>query len=800
MWNKLVKYILRYRYLNLIIIGILTFFMGYNAVKVQMSYEYAQMLPPTDSVSIVYQDFKKTFEEDGSVLFVGIQDEKIRQLSVFSDWMSLTGDIKKIEGVSEVVSIANGVNLVKDTAAHKFKLVSLFQQVPSSQAQLDSMLNKAYSLPFYDQLLFSRENGTDVMMVYIKKEFLNTSERVALIERIKEPIAAFGEKHNIEMHYSGMPYIRTQISDLVSRELKIFVLLALGVAALILLIFFRSLKALAFSLTIVVVSVIFAVGMMVLMGFDITILSGIIPPILIIIGIENCIYLITKYHFEYATHGNQAKALTRVVQRVGFATLLTNLTTAVGFGSFMVTTNAIMFEFGIIAFLAIIIEFILTLILIPTLYSFFEPPKDRHIKHLEFNWMNGLSDFVVRIIQYNRKVVLWVVIGILLGAGYGITLIENKGTVVDDVPAGDKLYTDMMFFEENMGGVLPIEITIDTKQKGGIKSMPTLRKMDQFQRKLSKYPAISKPLSVVEIVKFAKQSFYSGRPEMYDLPNENEKNFILSYLPDIDKNQKGKKDILSSFIDTNNQVARISLRLKNIYTPEIHALKENLRADLDSIFPVEKYKTTITGSAVVFEKGSAYLVKNLIGSLLLAVLVIAFLMFLLFSNLKMVLISMAANLIPLLVTAGMMGILGIDLKPSTIIIYSIALGIAVDAAIHLLSRYRHELRTSCWNVKDSILRAVRETSNGMVFSGIVLVLGFAVFTLSRFGGTQSLGYLIGFTLLVAMFCNLVVLPSIILFFDKRATTRSFRKPMLDILDEEDDEEAEPMEKEKDSNC
>lgn len=788
MWNKLVKYILRYRYLNLIIIGLLTIFMGYQALQVQMSYEYAQMLPPTDSVSIVYQDFKKQFEEDGSVLFIGIQDQKIKQLPVFTDWMNLSKEIKAIDGVNEVISVASAVTLRKDTAARTFKIEPVFTETPASQTALDSMLQKAYNLPFYNQLLFSKETGADVMMVYIKKEKLNTSERVALIEDVKAPIAAFGKKHGIEMHYSGMPYIRTQISDLVQKELKIFVFLALAVAAIILLIFFRSVKALVFSLTIVVISVAWAVGMMVLMGFDITILSGIIPPILIIIGIENCIYLITKYHFEYAAHGNQAKALTRVVQRVGFATLLTNLTTAVGFGSFMVTTNAIMFEFGIIAFIAIIVEFLFTLILIPTLYSFFEPPKDRHIKHLEFNWMNGLSDFVVRIIQHKRRFVLYLVVAILLASGYGITRIENKGTVVDDVPHGDKLYTDMMFFEENLGGVLPIEITIDTKKRKGIFNLRTLQKMDQFQQGLQKYESVSKPLSVVEIVKFAKQSFYSGRPEMYSLPNENEKNFILGYLPDIDKEKSGDKSILNSFIDTNYQVARISLRLNNIYTPEINQLNKDLQADLDSLFPNDKYKTTITGSAVVFEKGSRYLVNNLIMSLLLAIIIIAFLMFLLFSNIKMVLISMTANLIPLIVTAGMMGFLNIDLKPSTIIIYSIALGIAVDAAIHLLSRYRHELRSSCWNVKDSILNAIRETGNGMVFSGIVLVLGFAVFTLSKFGGTQSLGYLIGFTLLIAIFCNLVVLPSIILYFDKMATTRSFRKPVLDILDEEDDED------------
>jgi predicted RND superfamily exporter protein len=794
MWNKLTKYLLRRQYLNIAIIGALTLFMGYKATQVQMSYEYAQMLPASDSVSIEYQNFKKQFEEDGSVLFAGINSDKLRELNVFNEWMNLTTDLKKVDGVSEVISIANCVTLTKDTAAKKFVIKSVFESKPQSQVELDSMLKKVYALSFYDEMLFNSNSDVNILLVYIKKEFLNTSERVALIDRIKAPIEAFGVKNSIEIHYSGMPYIRTSISNMVQQELKIFMILALVIASLILLFFFRSLKAIAFSVMIVVVGVVWTLGSLVLFGYDITILSGILPPVLIIIGIENCIYLITKYHSEYALHKNQAKALTRVVQKVGYATLLTNLTTAVGFGSFMITGNSILVQFGVVAFINIILMFVFTLVLIPTLYSLYEPPKDRHIKHLQFNWMAGITRAIASVIQFRRKLVLVVVIVLLLVSGFGISLIENKGSMVDDIPKGEKLYTDMMFFEENMGGVLPMEVTIDTHKKKGIFNLRTLQKIDKFQQDIRSIPSISKPLSVVEIVKFAKQAFYNGRSDMYSLPNENEKNFILNYLPDIDKS-KDKNGILTSFIDTNYQVARISLRLKNIYTPEIREVKQQIRTELDSLFPADKFTTVITGSTMVFEKGSNYLVTNLIYSLLLAVLIIGVLMFLLFNNFQMVLISMASNLIPLTVTAGLMGFLGIDLKPSTIIIYSIALGISVDAAIHLLSRYRQQLKATDWQVKESILAAVKETSNGMIYSGIVLVLGFLVFILSRFGGTQSLGYLIGFTLLIAMFCNLIILPSLILYYDKRATTKSFRKPVFEILDDEDEEaETEDIEK------
>lgn len=785
MWNKIVNYILRRRVLNLVTIGVLTLFMAYMATKVKISYEYAQMLPMTDSTSIIYQNFKKQFEEDGSSLFVGIKDDKIKEIDVFKKWCSLSKDLKKIKGVAGVMSITNTLDIQKDTNEKKFKIVKLFEKEPTTQAELDSLLQKAYSLPFYDQLLFNKDSGVNVMMIYIDKKVLNNKERDNVLENIRKPIAQFGLENNIEMYFSGMPYIRTTITQMVKSEMIIFVILAIVVASIILLVFFRSIKALVFSIATVIIGVIWSMGMMVILGYDITMLSGVIPPILIIIGIENCIYLITKYHYEYAIHGNQAKALSRVVQRVGFATFLTNVTTAVGFGSFIVTTNPIMIEFGVIACISIILEFIFTLILIPTMYSLFPPPKTRHIKHLDFSWLNGIIRFLINTIQYKRRVVLVVVISLLIFSGIGISLIENKGSIVDDIPHGDKLYSDLLFFEKHMDGVLPLEVTIDTKKKDGVFNLNNLERIERFQKETEKIPEISKPLSVVEVVKFAKQAFYNGNPEMYKLPNNNDKAFIFSYLPsDIKKN--GDNALLKTFIDTNYQIARISMRLKNIYTPEIKAISDTLGKKLNEIFPDTKYKTTITGSSIVFEKGSRFLVSNLYWSLALAVVIISILIYILFSNVKMVLITMVTNFIPLLVTAGTMGIFGIDIKPSTIIIYSIALGISVDAAIQFLSRYRHQLKVSDWNIKKSVISALKETATGMIFSGTVLVLGFSVFIFSRFGGTASLGYLIGLTLLVALFSNMFVLPSLILYLDKLIKNKEASKPWFNIDDNEDD--------------
>ncbi len=326
--------------------------------------------------------------------------------------------------------------------------------------------------------------------------------------------------------------------------------------------------------------------------------------------------------------------------------------------------------------------------------------------------------------------------------------------------------------------------------------LSTIKKIDRLQDTLKKYPEFSAPLSIAEVVKFARQAFYNGDPLMYNLPNNNEMMFMGSYIPKADNK---KKTILNSFVDTNMQVTRVSVQMANIGTKDIQRIKDDLQSKIDSIFDAKDYDVELTGTSVVFLKGTNYLIGNLLQSLLIALLLISIIMALLFSSFRMVLISIIPNILPLIATAAMMGFIGISIKPSTIIIFSIALGISVDNSILFLSRYRQHLRDSGWQIRESILGALRETGYSMIYSSSVLCLGFSMFIFSSFGGTQSLGYLITFTLLVALCTNLLFLPSLLLYFDNRATTKAFEEPFLEIFDEEHDLELDDLELENSNN-
>jgi uncharacterized protein len=769
MWELLVRFILRYRLYILITVFSITLFMGWKATKVELSYELAQMLPVTDPVYKQYTEFRDVFGEDGNIAFIGIKDDAFLQLDNFLLWNKIVSDIRKIKGVTEVVSIANIPEILRNDETRKFEFVPVMDEMPQTQAELDSLMSRVYQLQFYEGLLFNKETGAILTAISLEKAILNTKARLDLINEVYQSAMAFEQQTGITLHFSGLPYIRTRTAEKVESELKLFIFLALLIAAITLFGFFRSYTAVFFSVLIVVISVIWALGLVAVLGYDITILTGILPPLLIIIGVENCIFLLNKYHYEYRCHGNKVKALVRIVQRVGKATMLTNATTAVGFATFIITGNKILVEFGIVAALNILFVFLLTLFLIPIFFSYLPAPESRHVKHLNNRFIRREINRVIHAVVFHRTRV-YIIFGVLFLVGLaGISQLHTSGSVVDDIPHRDPIYQHLMFFEENINGILPLEILIETNRPNGVTHPQTLAAIDELQDVLANYPELSRPLSIVEVVKFAKQAFYRGRPEMYDLPNRHERNFIFSYFP---KDGIQNQDILNSLVDSTMQKTRLSVQMANIGTTRIREIKDELQPAIDSIFDPETTQVSMTGASVVFLEGSGYLVKNLLTSLIFAIVIISLLMALLFNQWKMILISLLPNLFPQLLTAALMGFVGIPIKPSTILVFSIALGISVDNSIHFLAKFKQELTFNNSNIKHAVLKALRESGVSMMYTFVVLFLGFSIFMASSFGGTQAMGYLIAFTLLVALMSNLFLMPSILLSLHERVVIKN----------------------------
>nr|WP_321354154.1 efflux RND transporter permease subunit [uncultured Draconibacterium sp.] len=789
MWIKLSRLILRNRILFLTVLGVITVFLGYYARKVEMSYEYASLLPKKDQAYKDYQNFVKVFGQEGNLIIVGVQDTNFFRLDHFNAWKSLCNDLKKVDGVENLLSVSNTYNLEKNKDEKKFEVVNTFPDTITSQEQLDAYVAEFKRLPFYRKLVYNDETDTYLLAITVNKDKMASKEREDLVAGIQEVCHNFEEKEDVTLHYSGVPYIRVVNSVKIKRELYMFSVLALVICIVVLFLFFRSFKAVFVPVLIVIVGVIWAMGMLSLFGYKITLLSGMIPPLLIVIGIPNSIYMLNKFHHEYVSHGNKIKALQRVIIKIGNATFLTNLTTASGFATFIIVKSDILRQFGIIASLNILGLFILSLLLIPIIFSFIGAPSSRHVGHLDNKIVTTIIRKLMHITQNYRQVVYFATIGIILVSIYGITLMKSSGYMLDDIPEDDPVYVDLKFFESNFNGLMPLEIMVDTKKPQGVMQLTTFQKIEKLEERLAEYPELSASTSLLNLLKFAKQAFYNGHERYYSVPNNREKNFILQYASTGEENV----GLLHSFMDSTRQITRISIRVKDVGTKRMEELYTQFNNDIDSIFTSDKYNVTVTGSSIISFKGNQYLLKNLFTSLGLAILLISTFMAIMFSSWRMVILSLTPNIIPLIFTAAVMGFTGIPIKASTILVFSIAFGISVDNTIHFLAKYRQELNMTNWDIRKSVVIALKETGVSMLYTSVVLFFGFGIFTISNFGGTQAMGILVSLTLLVAVTSNLVLLPSLLSGLERITTTEAFKEPLLHIYDEEEDIELDDLE-------
>jgi predicted RND superfamily exporter protein len=783
-WTRLSRLIIKGRIIILILIAVATYFFANQTKHLQFSFSEANMLPADHEVNVEYDAFLDLFGEEGNVIILGVKDSTIFNPEKFNNWNALAKTIGSFSEIDYTISVGDVKKLVRDDNQKKFVVKPIFDSIPTTKDDINAIKKELFeNLPFYDNILYNKNSETIQTVIYVNKEIINTAARRHLIlGEFIESVHQFEKDNNIDVHISGLPYVRTMNAKNIEDEMQMFVLLALAVTAIIFFFFFKSFRATFITLIIVCIGVTWAFGLIGLFRFEITVLMALIPPLIIVISVPNAIFLINKYQQEIKLHGNKAKSLQRVISKVGNATLMTNITTASGFATFIFTKSDILVEFGIMASINIIVVFLLALLIIPISYSFLPLPKEKHLKHLDRKWMGVIVSWMENMVRNHRFTIYASSVLLIIASLIGVYQMKISGSLIDDMPKDKEFYSDIQFFEEEFGGIMPLEILIDTKEPKGVMQLRTLKKIEELNETIDEIPELSKSLSITNLVKYSKQAYYNGIPKYYQLPTNQDKNFILSYA----KNTDGDTDMLKNYVDSKGRYARITTYMKDIRTSRMEEIEERLLSKARKEFDSERYNVSLTGKALVFLKGTKYLINNLVLSLSLAILLIALFMAVMFRSFKMILISILPNILPLLITAGLMGYFGIPLKPSTILVFSIAFGISVDDTIHFLAKYRQELQANNWKVKKSVYAALRETGVSMFYTSIVLFFGFLVFTVSSFGGTKALGGLVSVTLLFAMMSNLLLLPSLLLSLeDKIANKKTLKKPTVPLLPIED---------------
>ena len=786
-WEGVARLILRNRFKLLLLLFAVTTFWVTQWKHMRFTFTEANLLPDKHAENIRYNEFLELFGEEGNVLVLAVQDPELFSKGRLEAWNQLSKELGSFEEIDFTISIENLNVLSKNKQIKKLELVPFINQKPETEEDFSQLKQQLFKeLPFFENLLFNKETQTVRTAVYMKTEIVNSAARKNFIYNTFIPlIKKFEEDNQLDVRVSGMPYIRTLNAQNIVDEIGVFVLGAMVVTSLIFFLFFRSLRATFISMIIVLIGVAWSLGTLGWMGYEITVLTALIPPLIIVIGIPNCIFLINKYQQEVAKHGNQVKSLQQVIVKIGNATLMTNLTTASGFATFILTDSKLLKEFGIIASINVIGIFILSLLLIPIIYSFLPLPNKKHLNHLKNKTIDRLVGWMEKNVRKRRINTYIISLVLLVASIIGIYQIRISGSILEDMPQKKEFFKDIMFFDNEFNGIVPLEILIDTKRKDGVLKLATLKRMDALGKSIESIPELSPPLSVVNAMKYAKQAYYNGNPNYYKLPNTQENNFILSYLDTKNSNQ----NLMKNYVDSTGQYARLTTYMKDIRTERMEEIKSDLEKQIKKIFPEDRYSVQLTGKSLIFLKGTKYLVKNLVLSLSIAIFLIALFMAYLFRSYKMILISLIPNLLPLIVTAGMMGFLGIPIKPSTILVFSIAFGISVDDTIHFLAKYRQELIDSKWKIQRSVYAALKETGVSMFYTSIVLFFGFSVFMISEFGGTVALGGLVSATLLFAMLANLVLLPSLLISLERSVSNEEVMKePTLQILEHQESKE------------
>ncbi len=862
MWQKIANIILRNRWFILLIILILTVFFGYFAATgLKIDNKYGNMLPKSSPAQRSFLAFKEKFGEDGSALVIAIQTDSLYTEKLFSKWKELGDSILQVEGVESVISEATLFTIRNNIEKQTFEAKRIFSDTKFHEKSIDSIEREIKNNPVYKDVLYNEKENVSIMMVSISEDFLSNQKKSGVVLDI-EHIAESYEKDFGKIRFSGLPHIRVVVGKRVMSEMFIFVGLAISVTSLLLYIFFRSVRVVMICNVVVFIAVIWSMGSIGLFGYNVSIMMALIPPLMIVIGIPNCIFLMTKYHQEVKYHGNKMKAVSRVIQKIGTATFLTNFTTAIGFSTFIFTNSEKLIEFGVVASMNIMVIFALSICIIPIFTSLSKNPKDRHLKHLDRKFASGLIENLIHITGVHRKWVYMTVIAIVTVSAIGISKIKATGNITGDLPDDDPILLDLQFLQNKFGGSVPFEMMVEYKQAGRLFKTETLEKVEAVQEKLKEDSLFAKSISIVDLIKVINMAYYSNDINYYKIISNRDKARLKNYLDNFEMSNAGSgKFSINELVDTASNTLRIRTQMKDLGSYEVATKVDSLRIEVDQIFnpdrkQIEQYYSkfvagkkdfadsllftypniynavtallskgnsdkqmefdldpekvkayygkenfketlrtaidgeyfdvTFTGTSVVASEGTQYLVNNLITSLLFAILTISVLMAILFRSWRMVLISLVPNLIPLLFTGGIMGWFGIPLKPSTLLVFSIAFGISVDDTIHFLAKYRQELKTRKWDLKQCVTLAIREAGLGMFYTSIVLFCGFSMFAFSQFGGTQALGLLISITLLVAMITNLVVLPSLLLTLDRLITTKSFEEPYFDVYDEEDD--------------
>ena len=745
MSNKLIKVILNHPKVILSILAAITLVLGTFLPKVKMDFSIEQLFSQNDPVINRFLNFREEFDGVDNRIFLLYESDDPFSYKNLELNKKMVYAFENIEGVSKVTSLTN-IELF--TEGGEYLLSPVYENIPKSIDSLNIAKERILSSDLLKNYLISEDGKVAAILIEVSDSFNEHESRESIVKQIDE--LQLGTDWT--WHQTGLPIIRTRYVQYMIADNITFLIPVLSMLILLLSLLFRSLVGLALPLIVVLLTIIWTLGFMTAAGITINIISYIIPTLLMVVGISDSVHFLVKYYKTLHLLGDKREALTQSLQKIGTAIFLTSITTAIGFGALSMVNIEIVKEFGIFTAMGVFFAFIITVLFIPsTLMLLGKTPKTK-LEAYSRGYRVKIVKKLITIVRGHPKKIIFTGITITIIGFFGALQINPHSKLLDDLRPGNTLLEDMRLAEDRMGSVLPVEIIITVDENENfqdIQDVAVISFTDELASYISKIPEIGKVVSVSDYLKAINQAMNDGDKSFYQVPLSRE--IISQYMLLYDSE-------FNSLINSDLTKLRIASQIKDIDSRRSAEIEKELNTYIASVIP-EGITAEVTGTAFLALRTNNYLVKNLLGSFLVALIIITFLMIVLFRSVKMAFISILPNIIPMMVMAAVLGFLQIPLRPATAMTFAVAFGIAVDDTLHYLIRYRMELSKQHYRqANDSTMLG---TGIAMMSTTAILSAGFLVLILSQFTPTIEFGMLSVITIVTALIGDLTFLPALL---------------------------------------
>ncbi len=736
------------KYPRLVIFGLIIISLSavYPAININTDFNLEGFYPEDDVVIRDYERLENEFGRDDNTILIGFRSDSLFSESVISDLRDLTEKLESVSFIQEVLSIWQAQHIQQDN--NQLSFTSYFNKTDIADTEWSVVKSEITSNPLYKGLLINEEGTATAIILTIDDSENTYANRNRIISSIEEILADY--EYNYQFHKSGIPYYRNQYVNMLNSEIVMYITISSVLIILLLWYLYRTIWGVLFPMIIVWTTLLFTVALMHLTGGYIEIMSSTIAPILLCVGVADAIHMISKYDDAREKGLVKRKSILEMLNTLGNATLLTSVTTAIGFASLISSTVMPMKKFGIYTAVGVIIAYLVTILFLPAALRLSK--KKRVIDEKSGSFYPFLNKWLLKLAAVNRLYYKKVLIAgalLTLFFFYGMQTLDVNGRIFDDLKDDTQIMQDSRFFAESIAPQFPMEFIIDTGEPESALSLSALRKLEQLEEALLSFPEIHRATGLHTLIKEIHRVM--GNEGEYKLPDTDAA--IAQYALLLEINEF---DELYNLVDFDYRTLRVTAFTEDAGSKRINAIRDEIDTKISVIFSDEI--VTITGTTILSADLTNKIVYSLAWSILLALSAITLIMVVLFKNMKLVIIALVPNLIPLIMVGGIMGFLNVDIKPSTAVIFTIALGIAVDDSIHYLARFRIEyLRRKA--MMPALTATTVRTGRAIILTSMILIAGFATLITSAFTSTAMMGILVCTTIFAALIADLFMLPS-----------------------------------------